>query len=120
MLLPRDIIGVAYKGLNFNDIDQDRLRFFRSLYLSMLGLGWVCSAGAFVAILMIMPPFMQPSARALIIGGMPLAGIALLITLGGASPPTGSSKLGLPPAFFLIWQCGCPQLKFGHFSDLPC
>jgi hypothetical protein len=106
MLLPRDIIGVAYKGLNFNDIDQDRLRFFRSLYLSMPRLGWVCSAGAFVAILMIMPPFMQPSARALIIGGMPLAGIALLITLGGGIAAYRIIQIGFAACIFFnlaVW-----------------
>lgn len=82
ILLPKDVVTPGHKQLNFKGIIQDHLRIYRSPYLSAPGLGWVCYAGAFVAILTIMPPFMEPTTRALIIGGMPLAGIASSMTLG--------------------------------------
>jgi MFS transporter, DHA1 family, inner membrane transport protein len=81
-LLPQDVVTPERKSLKLNDIVQTHLRIYRSPYLSAPGLGWVCYAGAFVAILTIMPTFMEPSSRALIIAGMPLAGIASSMTLG--------------------------------------
>lgn len=81
-LLPQDFVTPERKSLKLNDIVQTHLRIYRSPYLSAPGLGWVCYAGAFVAILTIMPTFMEPSSRALIIAGMPLAGIASSMTLG--------------------------------------
>lgn len=81
-LLPQDVVTPGRNPLKLNDIVQTHLRIYRSPYLSAPGLGWVCYAGAFVAILTIMPAFMEPSSRALIIAGMPLAGIASSMTLG--------------------------------------
>ncbi len=81
-LLPQDVVRPGHKLLKLNDIAQTHLRIYRSPNLSAPGLGWVCYAGAFVAILTIMPTFMEPSSRAMIIAGMPLAGIASSMTLG--------------------------------------
>jgi MFS transporter, DHA1 family, inner membrane transport protein len=81
-LLPRDVVIPGHKILKLNDIIQTHLHIYRSPYISAPGLGWVCYAGAFVAILTIMPTFMPASSRALIIAGMPLAGIASSMTLG--------------------------------------
>ncbi|MBL4768075.1 MAG: MFS transporter [Rhodobacteraceae bacterium] len=82
VLLPHDVIIPGHKVLKLKGIAQEHMRIYRSPNISAPGLGWVCYAGAFVAILTIMPTFMEPAARSLIIGGMPLAGIASSMTLG--------------------------------------
>lgn len=82
VLLPRDVIGPTNAPLSLPGIVQDHLRIYRSPWLSAPALGWVCYAGAFVAILTVMPPFLPIAARELVIGAMPLAGIATSMTLG--------------------------------------
>lgn len=63
---------------------KDHVRIYRSPYLSAAALGWVCYAGSFVAILTLMPAFLPESGRDLVVGLMPLAGIAASMTLGVA------------------------------------
>lgn len=81
-LLPRDVIGPTDTVLTVKSVAQDHLRIYRSPWLSAPALGWVFYAASFVAILTIMPPFLEPTARDMVIGAMPLAGIFSSMTLG--------------------------------------
>ena len=45
-------------------------------------LGWVCYAGSWVAILTLMPRFLPPGSRDMVVGLMPLSGILASMTLG--------------------------------------
>lgn len=80
--LPQDVIGPSGNRLNLSDVLRDHLRIYRSPHLSAPGFGWVFYAGSFVAILTLMPPFLNPDIRDWVIGAMPLAGIACSMTLG--------------------------------------
>jgi predicted MFS family arabinose efflux permease len=81
-VLPRDVVGPGDGTLSLRSLARDHLRIYRSPWMSAPALGWVCYAGAFVAILTLMPPFLDPETRDLVIGAMPLAGIAFSMTVG--------------------------------------
>jgi predicted MFS family arabinose efflux permease len=55
---------------------------YRSPRISAPAAGWVFYTMCFVAILTVLPPFIAPEIRALVMGAMPLAGIVVSLTLG--------------------------------------
>lgn len=81
-LLPRDVIGPGRRGFSLPGLLAEHIRIYASPWLNAAALGWVFYAGAFVAILTVMPPFLPEGVRAGVIGLMPLAGIATSMTLG--------------------------------------
>lgn len=82
--LPSGAAGPRGAPLRLGAVLRDHLTIYRSPELSAPALGWVCYAGAFLAILTVMPAHLPPGARAFTIGAMPLAGIACSMTLGVA------------------------------------
>ena len=80
-LLPRDVIGPG-GAFSLAALAGEHARIYASPFQNAAALGWVCYAGAFVAILTVMPPFLPEAMRAGVIGLMPLAGIASSMTLG--------------------------------------
>ena len=81
-LLPRDVIGARGAPLSLAGLVADHRRIYASPFRNAAALGWVCYAGVFVAILTVMPPFLPEALRDMVIGLMPLAGIAVSMTLG--------------------------------------
>ena len=57
---------------------------YRSAPISAPAIGWLFYTFCFVAILTVMPPYLDPSVRGLVIGAMPLVGIGVSMTLGVA------------------------------------
>lgn len=80
--LPRDVVGPGAQPLTLPGILRDHVDIYRSPWRNAAALGWVCYAGAFVAMLTILPPFLPDTTRGTVIGAMPLAGIASSMLLG--------------------------------------
>lgn len=57
---------------------------YSSARISAPAVGWLFYTFCFVALLTVLPPFLDPSQRGLVIGAMPLIGIAVSMTLGVA------------------------------------
>ena len=57
---------------------------YRSARISAPAIGWLFYTFCFVALLTVLPPFLDPSVRGLVMGAMPLVGIAVSMTLGVA------------------------------------
>ncbi|KIN72135.1 MFS transporter [Sulfitobacter guttiformis] len=55
---------------------------YRSAYISAPAVGWLFYTFCFVSILTVLPPFLDPSHRGLVIGSMPLVSIAVSMTFG--------------------------------------
>lgn len=55
---------------------------YTSARISAPAVGWLFYTFCFVAILTVMPPYLDPAMRGLIIGAMPLVGIVVSMTLG--------------------------------------
>lgn len=81
-LLPRDVVGPRERVMTLGSVLRDHVRIYRSPRLSAPALGWVCYAGSWVAILTLMPQFLPPENRGVVIGLMPLGGIVGSMTLG--------------------------------------
>jgi len=58
------------------------LSIYRSPRISAPASGWIFFTMCFVSILTVMPTFIDPAIRALVIGAMPLASIVVSLTLG--------------------------------------
>ena len=57
---------------------------YRSARISAPAIGWLFYTFCFVAILTVLPPYLDPAHRAMVIGAMPLLGIAVSMTIGVA------------------------------------
>ncbi|MBT0956440.1 MFS transporter [Alphaproteobacteria bacterium KMM 3653] len=57
---------------------------YRSAFVSAPAAGWLFYTFCFVSILTVLPPFLDESIRALVMGAMPLVSIAVSMTLGVA------------------------------------
>ncbi|MCX7565186.1 MFS transporter [Sulfitobacter sp. F26169L] len=57
---------------------------YRSAYISAPAIGWLFYTFCFVSMLTVLPPYLDPSIRALVMGAMPLTSIAVSMTLGVA------------------------------------
>lgn len=55
---------------------------YRSARISAPALGWLFYTFCFVSILTVLPPYLDPSLRAAVMGAMPLVSIAVSMTLG--------------------------------------
>ncbi len=57
---------------------------YRSARISAPAIGWLFYTFCFVAILTVLPPYLDPADRAMVIGAMPLLGISVSMTVGVA------------------------------------
>ncbi|MFK7753258.1 MAG: MFS transporter [Sedimentitalea sp.] len=100
VMLPRDP-PAPHVALSFGGLLRDHVTIYQSPFLNAPALGWVCYAGAFVAILTIMPSFLPETIRASVIGAMPLVGIACSMTLGVWLLRRGSAVAIIQTGFLL-------------------
>lgn len=70
------------QDLGLADLMRQHLAIYRSPHLSAPALGWLFYTLSFVSILTLLPTFLDPEVRALIIGAMPLISIASSLVLG--------------------------------------
>ena len=82
VLLPRDLVARGGSAISLGSVLRDHIRIYRSPHLSAPALGWVCYAGSWVAILTLMPRFLPPGSRDMVVGLMPLSGILASMTRG--------------------------------------
>lgn len=61
---------------------QDHLTIYSSARISAPAVGWLFYTFCFLGILTVLPPFIAPEQRALVIGAMPLVSIVVSMTLG--------------------------------------
>jgi len=55
---------------------------YRSPFINAPAIGWLFYTFCFVSILTVLPPYLDPSVRAAVMGAMPLASIAVSMTVG--------------------------------------
>ena len=55
---------------------------YRSPYICAPAIGWLFYTFCFVSILTVLPPYLDPAIRGLVMGGMPLTSIAVSMTIG--------------------------------------
>ena len=72
----------TFPKLSIIGILRDHIAIYRSPRISAAGLGWLFYTFCFVSVLTVMPPFLDPSHRAFVMGAMPLASIASSMTIG--------------------------------------
>tara|TARA_R110002110_G_scaffold194901_10_gene404094 strand:- start:1806 stop:2966 length:1161 start_codon:yes stop_codon:yes gene_type:complete len=70
--------------LSLAQIWRDHGVIYRSPFLSAAAAGWLFYTFSFVSILTVLPPFLDPGVRQLVMGAMPLTSIAVSMTLGVA------------------------------------
>ncbi|MEP3945939.1 MFS transporter [Ascidiaceihabitans sp.] len=61
---------------------KDHVAIYRSPRVAAAGMGWLFYTFCFVSVLTVMPPFLAPEYRAIVMGAMPLASIVSSMTLG--------------------------------------
>lgn len=61
---------------------KDHGAIYRSPRVAAAGMGWLFYTFCFVSVLTVMPPFLAPEYRAIVMGAMPLASIVCSMTLG--------------------------------------
>jgi len=58
------------------------IAIYRSPYINAPAIGWLFYTFCYVATLTVLPPFLDPSIRSLVMGAMPLVSIAVSMTIG--------------------------------------
>jgi predicted MFS family arabinose efflux permease len=80
--LPRVQTETAEGDLSLAGILRRHGTIYRSPRLSAPAIAWLSYTFTYVSLLTLLPPFIAPEWRALIVGGMPLVSIASSLTLG--------------------------------------
>jgi predicted MFS family arabinose efflux permease len=80
--LPRVQAEAAEGDLSLAGILRRHGTIYRSPRLSAPAIAWLSYTFTYVSLLTLLPPFIAPEWRALIVGGMPLVSIAASLTLG--------------------------------------
>lgn len=73
-----------FPPLALRQLLRDNGAIYRSPRISAPAAGWLFYTFCFVALLTVLPPFIAPGQRALVLGAMPLASMAVSLTLGVA------------------------------------
>lgn len=68
--------------LSFGQIMRDHLTIYRSPHIAAPAAGWLFYTFSFVSILTVLPPYLAPEVRGLVMGAMPLMSIAVSMTFG--------------------------------------
>lgn len=72
----------AFVRLSLRQVARDHVLLYRSPHLAAPGLGWFFYTFCFLALLTLLPPYIDPAQRALVIGAMPLVSIGVSLTAG--------------------------------------
>lgn len=83
-VLPRVQAEVPEDDLSLAGILRRHVAIYRSPRLSAPAIAWLSYTFTYVSLLTLLPPYIAPEWRALIVGGMPLVSIASSLTLGVA------------------------------------
>lgn len=67
---------------SLSDLPRLHIQIFRSPWLAAPAAGWLFYTICFVAILTVLPPYLDPAWRGFVMGAMPLTSIAVSMTLG--------------------------------------
>ena len=67
---------------SWRQIPRDHVTIYRSPYIAAPAAGWLFYTFSFVSVLTVLPPYLDPSYRGLIMGAMPLMSIIISMTLG--------------------------------------
>lgn len=70
--------------ISFAQILRDHVAIYRSPFVAAPAVGWLFYTFCFVSILTVLPPYLAPEIRGLVMGAMPLASIAVSMTVGVA------------------------------------
>ena len=68
--------------LSLGQVLRDHGKIYRSPHIAAPAAGWLFYTFSFVSILTVLPPYLAPEARGLIMGAMPLMSIAVSMTAG--------------------------------------
>ncbi|NRB36311.1 MAG: MFS transporter, partial [Rhodobacteraceae bacterium] len=110
----RSVSAVPRKALpDFGGLLRQHLVIYGSAARISAAAGWLFYTACFVAILTVLPPFLEPGQRAFVIGTMPLASIAVSMTLGvwllRVMPAVGVVMLGFGlSALGAVWLWVAP------------
>jgi MFS transporter, DHA1 family, inner membrane transport protein len=69
-------------GLTLMDIGKRHVQTYQSAFIAAPALGWLCYTLSFVSLLTLLPNYVMPEQRALVVGAMPVASIVSSATLG--------------------------------------
>ena len=78
-LVPRD---PKAEPAQMSGILHQHLTIYRSAFIAAPAIGWLFYTFCFVSLLTLLPPFVDPSLRVLVVGAMPLVTIASSLILG--------------------------------------
>lgn len=70
--------------LSFGQVLRDHATIYRSAHIAAPAAGWLFYTFSFVSILTVLPPYLAPEIRGLIMGAMPLMSIVVSMTAGVA------------------------------------
>ncbi|WP_254796897.1 MFS transporter [Sulfitobacter albidus] len=84
LALARPLRGVLEADAPSMKVVATHLAIYRSPRIAAPAAGWLFYTFCFVSILTVLPPFLDPSVRAPVMGAMPLVSIAVSMTLGVA------------------------------------
>lgn len=79
-ILPR-IVAQA-EPVNMQELLGAHRRIYSSVRIGASAFGWLFYTACFVSVLTVLPPFLDESVRAFVLGAMPLASILVSLTLG--------------------------------------
>lgn len=82
MVLPRLQAEPPKDALSLTKLIHEHSVIYRSASISAAGWGWLFYTFSFVSILTLLPPFLDPSQRVLVMGAMPLVSIAVSLSIG--------------------------------------
>lgn len=69
-------------AISLRNLAGDHVTLYRSPFLAAPAIGWFFYTMCFLALLTLLPPFIDPAMQALVIGAMPLVSIVASMTLG--------------------------------------
>ncbi len=69
-------------AISLRNLAGDHVTLYRSPFLAAPAIGWFFYTICFLALLTLLPPFINPAMQALVIGAMPLVSIVASMTLG--------------------------------------
>lgn len=99
--------------LSLSQILRDHVKIYRSPFIAAPAAGWLFYTFSFVSVLTLLPPFLDPALRAMVMTAMPLTSIVVSMTLGVAllrvMPAVRVIELGFAfSALCMIWLWAVP------------
>lgn len=81
-ILPPDTPSMNTHLPNLSEVISRHRAIYRSPAISAPGVGWIFYTFGFVSLLTLLPPFIDPAIRGVVMAAMPLVGIATSLLLG--------------------------------------